>query len=183
MEPMGSEVEKGIGGYFLKDATIELGKLGYDHDKINSLTEKAQKAVKENPIKDSPYKRVHWSDTFKVDQEGVMKTMKENHENLLLGLGGEEKAKEIVEEISELAEGWEAVQSSDSYGDLYVSIPLDEVYDALLEIQSYWINECGEINRRLELALNMISFYQDYYTRRYDDGRTECVAGCVVYGS
>jgi hypothetical protein len=113
--------------YFLKMATLDLCKC-YVHEFSELITKATEKNNSSN------YKEVYWSYPFEVNQEQVVKDMK-NNEHYLFKEWGEEKTKDVVRGLADIFESWESKITEDNYGCNLRAIPIQEVYEAMLASQ------------------------------------------------
>ena len=175
-------MDEGKGVYFLRDAKIDLGKIGHESS-IGELSSEAGSTweacqITGNP---SPYDKVYWSEQFKINQEKTLETIKKKDENLLLGLGGEERAEEIIEEIANYAEDWEHDIIEDPYGCILMAVPAHEMLEAIEKDQERYIEEFEEPFYKFELLKTVVEAFKK--ARSYEKGgQHQCDCYCVVSG-
>ena len=171
------------GNYFLRSAQIDLGKIGYESS-IISLASEAESTYDACQVTGNPsrYDKVYWSDLFKIRQEKILETIKEEDEDLLLRLGGEEKAEELIEDISKYAESWETETLEDCYGSKFIAIPLDEMLEAVIKNQEEWVEEMEEPYYKFDLLKEIITSFKKNGSYVNEEGNEVCNYYCVVYG-
>lgn len=179
--------------YFLRMATLDLCKCGYESElyKIGTNVNERNKVVPK--YKDIPRAKVHWSNSFDIDTENITKSLLGEHnfesnksydiERQILGTD-RETIEDRLDSLKEVIEGWESKVTTDSYGDELIAIPLTVVRDALiLDSANHIVENEGRSYRRFDIALALVeSMLKAFPEREVEKDDHDWNLYCVLWG-
>lgn len=120
---------------------------------------------------------------FKINREATVEEIRKKDPTTFLQLGGDnEKVKKIVDSISDCAEYYESETITDMYGSNLISIPVDEMENAVVENINQWESELEIQNRKIYLLRDIIRSYMKHGLYKSEEGQNENKYSCVIFG-